>query len=331
MRRLGLDASFAAPSFQKQAEHAICAICLDYLEDPQEVGCEARHVFCGPCIETVLQERKPCPSCRGHFSKTQRAPALLRNLIEEVQWKCLNFASNCAFTGTKKELEKHIDSECPEQETACPFEGSPVRFNAKAAHLRSCPKFPVPCPNQGCAMIIARAEVSHHVENACLEGMVTCTVSGCGSRMKRKLVDQHDDENMKKHFKLLHEKVVDMETNDNLELTVRFPNFEAISAGTQKRTLDSPPFVFQDMRFCLWLWPKGDLNSSVGQAALYMVKKDAYDRTLTFTVKPKNCGEVRQTFRRWASTAGGDNQTCVPLMCSSRLHERLRGGLWSST
>uniref|UniRef100_A0A0G4G8N2 RING-type domain-containing protein n=1 Tax=Chromera velia CCMP2878 TaxID=1169474 RepID=A0A0G4G8N2_9ALVE len=272
IRRLGLDVSFAAAGFESQAENALCPICHDYLEDPKQTDCEDGHVFCGPCIQRIFDERKPCPCCRGNFTKLERPQALTRNFIEQVKWKCLNFESGCPFTEPKKQLEKHLDDECPEQETECPFDGctekmkrgpltehkatcghrlipcnhceNEVPFNAKEAHLGVCLKFPVPCPNN-CGETPPRGAVSEHVADECPDGVQDCPISGCGERIKRKEMDEHDEQSMRKHIKLLHRELTNIKVDDALEVTVRFPDFDAEAAYMEKdEFMQSLPFVF---------------------------------------------------------------------------------------
>uniref|UniRef100_A0A0G4I9Q8 RING-type domain-containing protein n=1 Tax=Chromera velia CCMP2878 TaxID=1169474 RepID=A0A0G4I9Q8_9ALVE len=354
IRRLGLDASFAAVGNETQVENALCPICQDFIEDPKETDCEARHVFCGPCIQKEFDRRlnegldQQCPTCRGYCSKLQRPQPLVRNFIDQVKWKCLNFAngSGCSFTGTKKQLEKHLDEECAEQETECPFDGcaekmkreplaahkgvckyrlipcvrcnDQVRFNAKSAHFKVCRKVPVSCPNR-CGKKPMRGELSEHRRTECLEETVECPVSGCGEKMKRKLAEQHEDESMKKHFKLLHHHVGDLERQlqfaqlsqlhhpgggmstyhsslaDTLDLTVRLTDYETTSAGFERgEWLDSLPFDFQGYRFYVSVYPRGDAASSDGNAAFYLTNADDYKGSLTISVRVSGMVDRRE-------------------------------------
>uniref|UniRef100_A0A0G4H7I8 RING-type domain-containing protein n=1 Tax=Chromera velia CCMP2878 TaxID=1169474 RepID=A0A0G4H7I8_9ALVE len=293
IRRLGLDASYAAAGSEDVVDNALCPICHDYIEDARETDCDARHVFCGPCIKDVSDRKQPCPCCRGAFSKMERPQALTRAFIEQVKWKCVHFERGCSFTGTKKQLEKHLDDECTIQEVKFPFSGCPtkmqrgplddhkkacpyrmapcdhckeqVRFNFKAAHKMVCPKFPIPCP-QMCGRNLARDEVASHLQKECAEMVVACSVPGCGERMKRKLTDKHEDDNMKKHVKLLHIQLEKMKTlhsqvnfspqrdrvqlnSGTLEMTVRFPDYETKAAGMAKdQYFESIPFLFEASR-----------------------------------------------------------------------------------
>uniref|UniRef100_A0A0G4F9H7 RING-type domain-containing protein n=1 Tax=Chromera velia CCMP2878 TaxID=1169474 RepID=A0A0G4F9H7_9ALVE len=330
IRRLGLDASLAAPGNKQQAENALCAICHDYIEDPKEVTCDARHVFCGPCIQKEYDRRRNdgrtqrCPTCRGSFKKLQRPQPQLRNFIEQVEWKCLNHEEGCGFTGTKKQLEEHLDEECQEQETDCPFRGcrsimrrgslaahtqkcryrlipcdfcdEPVRFGTKTAHMKICQEVPVSCPNR-CGAKPLRGDVGEHKQTECVEQMVDCPISGCGDRMKRKQLEEHEDENLKKHVKLLHERMDAMDASDFAEGTVRLPNFEAKAARISKgEKLTSASFDFKERHFCLSLYPKGAEDSDDGMAALYLRRRDEFRRPLTFNVEVLNSKGIKAVF-----------------------------------
>uniref|UniRef100_A0A0G4FWP3 RING-type domain-containing protein n=1 Tax=Chromera velia CCMP2878 TaxID=1169474 RepID=A0A0G4FWP3_9ALVE len=320
IRRLGLDPSFAAEGFRQLAENAICSICHDYLEDIAETDCEARHVFCRPCLKSVYDLRQPCPECRGRMSKMEKAHIRLCISIEAVQWKCLNFEKGCKFTGTKKELVKHLDEVCEEQQTECPIEGCDyknlrrnlaehervcpfrivpcehckegVAFNAMQTHLSVCKGFPLPCPN-GCGKSPPRGDIRLHKETECAEQTVRCTVPGCAAEVKRKELETHNDDNMKKHTKLLTDRVLALEKTlknaaerDELHLRVYLPRFEAKASRAAKRTaVKSAHFFFQGSRFCVSVYPKGDSKSADGKASLYLTKLDDYKGKLSYELE----------------------------------------------
>uniref|UniRef100_A0A0G4GGG9 RING-type domain-containing protein n=1 Tax=Chromera velia CCMP2878 TaxID=1169474 RepID=A0A0G4GGG9_9ALVE len=233
IRRLGLDSSFAAEGFEELAETALCPVCTDYLEDIVEADCPSRHVFCRPCLQEVQDRQQPCPNCRGNFSKIETAHIHIRGLIEQVKWKCVHFKNGCGFTGTKKQLEKHLDEECDEEEVECKHEGCRKRdrrililqhqsecgFSVCAfckekipsrdmlAHAGVCQKIPVRCPRR-CEKAVRRCEVPRHMETECSEQVIVCEVPGCGAQVKRRLMEQHEDANQKKHIKLLTAQLV---------------------------------------------------------------------------------------------------------------------------
>uniref|UniRef100_A0A0G4F8U1 RING-type domain-containing protein n=1 Tax=Chromera velia CCMP2878 TaxID=1169474 RepID=A0A0G4F8U1_9ALVE len=322
IRRLFLDASFAAPGNKSHAENALCPICKDYIEDAKEVNCKARHVFCGPCITKEYERRQTeglaqkCPTCRGPFSTLETSPPQLRNFIEEVEWKCLNHEDGCGFTGTKKKLEKHLDEECPEQETKCPFQGctqkmkrgplaahkvdckfrlipcelceQPVRFGTKTAHSKACKKVRVSCPNR-CGQKCLRGEIAEHKKTDCKEQLVNCPVAGCGDRVKRKKLDEHDDASVKKHFKLLQREVEIMKSPDTVEGTVRLPNFKAKAPRLGKNDrLQCATFSLKGHRFCLEVYPGGYGTSESGKAGLFVRNLDDFKGVVIYSVRVLN-------------------------------------------
>uniref|UniRef100_A0A0G4HQ14 RING-type domain-containing protein n=1 Tax=Chromera velia CCMP2878 TaxID=1169474 RepID=A0A0G4HQ14_9ALVE len=232
IRRLGLDRSFAADAegYTALAENALCPVCHDFLEDVVEVNCSGRHVFCRPCIKEVRRRGKPCPSCRGHFYDIETASPLTRSFIEQVRWKCVNFEQGCTFTGTKREMETHLDEACVEQEVNCSFEGctqtmkrallsshrekcafrclpcehcgESVAVSLTEEHLKECAGYPIECPN-GCGEKVPRGDVSAHQSSACPETEVECVVPGCGETRKRKAMETHEEESMGKHLRFV--------------------------------------------------------------------------------------------------------------------------------
>uniref|UniRef100_A0A0G4HXS7 TRAF-type domain-containing protein n=1 Tax=Chromera velia CCMP2878 TaxID=1169474 RepID=A0A0G4HXS7_9ALVE len=227
LKRLGLDVSLAADGQAGFAANALCPICHDFLEEVVEVNCAGRHVFCRPCISETERMRnrsygcyrgKSCPSCRGTYSQIIAAGPLTRSFIDQVKWKCVHVEKGCAFTGTKKQMEVHLETECAEQERECPFEGCTVKirrslllahqaicpfrlvpcphcnesvpFNGTKTHLEECRLFPVDCPNH-CGQKLPRGDVSAHRQTDCPEQKVLCQVDGCTERVRRCELSEH--------------------------------------------------------------------------------------------------------------------------------------------
>uniref|UniRef100_A0A0G4I5J2 RING-type domain-containing protein n=1 Tax=Chromera velia CCMP2878 TaxID=1169474 RepID=A0A0G4I5J2_9ALVE len=261
IRRLGLDSSFAAEGNEQLAANAICSICHDYFEDVVEVDCQARHIFCRPCVTEVLDRDQPCPECRGEISEMNTAHTHIRSFLEQVRWKCFNFENGCAFRGTKKQLEEHLDQECQEHQQKCKFQGCqerrrrasigdherecPLRpipcdhctnnvpFQSMVEHLTVCEKVPVPCPN-ACGKNPLKGEVSDHLDTECSEHEILCEVPGCGQQVKRKEMDAHEEGSQKKHVKLLTQPLLEARRrNENhereiegLRTQLRAPNIQ---------------------------------------------------------------------------------------------------------
>jgi len=245
IRRLGLDASLAAEGFEQLAADAFCCICRDYLEDVVEADCQARHVFCRPCLQGVFDRDQTCPQCRGDIYSMDTAHMHIRSWIENVKWKCFNHANGCVFKGTKEQLEEHLDKECqehqqkcrfqgcqerrrrpeiPQHETDCPYRLVPcdhckkdVVFQTMVEHLTVCDDVPVPCPN-ACGKNPSRGLVADHLDTECEEYVVTCEVPGCGEQVKRKEMETHEEGNQKKHLKLLTTQLIENEKRHEEEI-----------------------------------------------------------------------------------------------------------------
>uniref|UniRef100_A0A0G4F044 Uncharacterized protein n=1 Tax=Chromera velia CCMP2878 TaxID=1169474 RepID=A0A0G4F044_9ALVE len=106
--------------------------------------------------------------------------------------------------------------------------------------------------------------------------------------MKRKLIAQHSIDSTASHIDLLSQEIAVLQgtldsrfDTDTIDVTVRFPDFEAKIAGKKKNEfIESLSFVFQDFRFSLLVYPKGDFASAEGNAAVFLRKKDDYTGSL---------------------------------------------------
>uniref|UniRef100_A0A0G4HQQ4 RING-type domain-containing protein n=1 Tax=Chromera velia CCMP2878 TaxID=1169474 RepID=A0A0G4HQQ4_9ALVE len=322
IRRLGLDISFAADGFDQLAANAICSICHDYMEDVVEVDCQARHIFCRPCAQMVYDRGQPCPECRGHMSRIETAHLRIRSPIEQVKWKCTNFQQGCEFSDTKKELEKHLDKECEQEETKCPFRGcgqkghraiilqhkavcpprpvpcthchAAVPFDAMVGHLSRCVKVPIPCPS-GCGKNLPRGEIDLHRQTECEEQTVCCEVPGCGQGLKRKDMGTHQNENMQKHMKLLTSRLLALDSTPQ-SFTVLLPEYEAKAAGVPVYgQLRSAYFSFKGFTFNLGVYPKGMLGSEPGMAVVSLHKLGDFKGELSYSIEAAT-GNYKKTF-----------------------------------
>uniref|UniRef100_A0A0G4IE76 TRAF-type domain-containing protein n=1 Tax=Chromera velia CCMP2878 TaxID=1169474 RepID=A0A0G4IE76_9ALVE len=134
---------------------------------------------------------------------------------------------------------------CEYRRVPCLFCDEQIPHNASETHLETCAKFPVECPN-ACGQKIARGDTAAHIERRCGETEVDCAFSGCGARMKRKLTDEHDEQNMKKHMMLLLMEMNKLKNNDTQQFHVRFENFEVQAAAMSRgEGFVSGPISFQ--------------------------------------------------------------------------------------
>lgn len=88
-----------------------CSICMDVFLDPVfACGKPCQHVFCRLCIETALEKRARCPTCRGIMRRSNLQPhQSMSSLIDELRVRCCH---GCGWTGRRDARTAHTDT-CP--------------------------------------------------------------------------------------------------------------------------------------------------------------------------------------------------------------------------
>ena len=104
----------------------------------------------------------------------------------------------------RKLLEEHQNSLCPMRQVTCDFCTEGVKACEMNNHLEDCDEFAIPCPNQCDAGELKRKLLPSHLGEDCPLEEVDCPYAnyGCIVRKKRKLMDEHEGENINRHFKL---------------------------------------------------------------------------------------------------------------------------------
>ncbi|MCW7551215.1 hypothetical protein NX722_00790 [Endozoicomonas gorgoniicola] len=64
-----------------------CAVCYENYDDHEHkkvvLPCQGQHVFCGRCVNKVLENEKPrCPYCRGDIKSLKPTPSLRERMIK---------------------------------------------------------------------------------------------------------------------------------------------------------------------------------------------------------------------------------------------------------
>lgn len=55
-----------------------CPICFEQLSTAKDVSAtQCGHIFCTPCIQAALKEKKACPKCRKHLNAKKIHPLYL--------------------------------------------------------------------------------------------------------------------------------------------------------------------------------------------------------------------------------------------------------------
>lgn len=206
--------------FRKIVHDYKCPLCKGVYYNPYVDKCG--HVFCRECITTYLQAYHQCP-----FSKQQITTENLNKLVfmteilEKQSVKCKNRSFGCDWIGRLSELETHMDYSCKRQIIACPNFGCCekifreekeshvalcdyrivccefclifIPFIEIKKHYEVCPKFIMDCLQQ-CGKKVERKEMEKHIEELCLNTVISCPFAGVGCEHVGAKKD------LKKHF-----------------------------------------------------------------------------------------------------------------------------------
>ena len=106
-------------------------------------------------------------------------------LFEEV--KCSN---NCGLLLQRQHLHNHVDNECPYREVHCQYCSVVARYQfIEGEHVKQCPKFPLPCPNNCGMENIFREDMEAHKTTCPLE-KIKCP-NDCGEVLQRQSMGNH--------------------------------------------------------------------------------------------------------------------------------------------
>ena len=213
-------------------EELLCKECKLVARKPHITGCCSEH-FCHACIDPVLKDKKPCPSCgEAEFStlfmrKNERKNHALQVYCTVKKRGCkwagplklldahLNIEKgDCDYVDVKcavcdrkvqkRKLGVHIIDDCPQREYMCPHCNFKATFEiVSEEHWPECLEFPLRCPNQ-CGVTCEREVMQDHMKMCSLEE-VECEVSfaGCKEKFLREDQDKHMERTMQKHLTLM--------------------------------------------------------------------------------------------------------------------------------
>ena len=162
--------------------------------------------------------------------------------IDELQVRCANTERGCQWTGTvgtldshiascqfalvpcpnkcgedkgageqlliRKQLDEHLKTKCPNRAYECPHCGEKGTFaSITEDHDQVCEKKIIACPNKrrGCSLSMEQGKIKEHVSSDCKFAEVACVYMslGCGVRMLRKDIVEHQEKEDKVHLHLM--------------------------------------------------------------------------------------------------------------------------------
>ena len=211
-------------------EELLCKSCKLVAREPHITGCcEVR--FCHACIDPVLKDKKPCPSCgEVDLFSTVFTNASQKKILA-LQVRCAMKQKGCEWVGQLEQLDAHLDTDCQYVDVECPSKcDKKVQKRNLATHLEmdchkrefmcpyctykdtfeivsnvhwpECLLFPLKCPNR-CGVTCEREFIDDHMQLCSLEE-VECEVSfaGCKEKFLRQDQDEHMKRNVERHLNL---------------------------------------------------------------------------------------------------------------------------------
>ena len=213
-------------------EDYFCKLCKHVAREPNIISC-CGECFCKGCVDAIIQDKKPCPSCdKTDFTSFLHPKYQFK--IQALEVRCTVKDRGCEWTGQLQHLDAHLDvttgdceyvdvecpkkcvqkvqkrnvdthlgNECPNRDYRCPHCNFANKFHVVTKHFDVCPYYPLACPNR-CGATFERDDLPDHMKMCRLEE-VQCVFSsaGCPAKFIRENEDEHMDQNTQKHLALI--------------------------------------------------------------------------------------------------------------------------------
>lgn len=117
-------------------EPLICRICLCVVKKPAVTSCG--HVFCTSCLLVALLAKAQCPLDRQPIDRKKIMKGEARDLVLEARLlslrvHCSNSDLDCTWSGTLKEFDRHLETQCKYQKCSFSRHGCQARLIRSSA------------------------------------------------------------------------------------------------------------------------------------------------------------------------------------------------------
>lgn len=109
-------------------------------------------------------------------------------------------------------MDDHVKNTCPWRTVQCGYCDKKHAKYDEEIHAGECRRRPTDCSN-GCGEVVAREEMMAHQEVVCSHTVVSCQYDylGCDNQIKRCDVEDHLEQNLRRHFELSVKKLADVQ------------------------------------------------------------------------------------------------------------------------
>ena len=213
-------------------EDYFCKLCKHVARESTILSC-CGECFCKACVNVIIQDKKPCPSC-GDSNITSCPQVKYQRKILAQEVRCTMKDRTCPWTGQlqhldahlnvttgdcqyvdvecpkkcvqkvqKRNVDTHLANECPNRDYRCPHCNFANKYHVVSKHFDVCPYYPLACPNR-CGATFERDDLPDHMKMCRLEE-VQCVFNsaGCQAKFIRENEDEHMDQNTQKHLALM--------------------------------------------------------------------------------------------------------------------------------
>ena len=250
-------------------ELLVCGFCKHAANGPNITMC-CGELFCQACIASVLEEKRPCPSCQEPTFSTFLNPKFERS-IKSLCVHCTMKDRECQWTGKLEQLEAHLDAEtgdceyvdiecpekcgqqfqkhqlathianeCPERDFVCMYCGFKATYDIVSnKHWPECKNYPVKCPNECNIGAVERSFLEDHL-NMCSLQVVECDFSyaGCNKKLQRQDMEKHVEESTREHLALMAAASVRMSREFEQKLQEQRDEFRGYLEQKEKKTAE---------------------------------------------------------------------------------------------
>jgi hypothetical protein len=249
-----------------------CPFCEGIYLNPVVDNCG--HVFCKRCINHFIETHDKCPFSGWKLEeKNIQKIVLIGDILEKQTVFCKNRHFHCEWLGKLSELDAHLNIECRRQVVKCPHNGcensvfredledhtSACEWRIVACsdchiltpyievknHQDVCPRFKVPC-SQFCGHLIERQEVENHIQDVCLNTVISCPYKeiGCFSKVTKKELNDYMTINTNRHNLLLISHFKGF-SNEVMNRSINFLNPNMASFEERLRNLENVNALLQ--------------------------------------------------------------------------------------
>ena len=130
----------------------LCKSCRNVARQPHLTSCCGEQ-FCHTCIAAILQDKKPCPSCKKETFTISMDKRDHRRILA-LRVCCVMKERGCQWMGKVEQLDTHVDEntgDCQYVDVACPEKcGQQVQKHQLITHITNeCPKRDFNCVHCG--------------------------------------------------------------------------------------------------------------------------------------------------------------------------------------